>query len=302
MPAMIPTPEILMPGFAARIDGFDIRAAGPAELDELRALMRDYPALVLGGQEISDADHIAFARAFGPIEGKPTLQDFYKSDAPTEVLEVSNVDANRNILPPSDRRRLVDLGNRMWHSDSSFRRTPAHLSMLYGIKVAKRGGETQIADLRAAYDGLSPDWKALVEGLVAEHNVMQGRMLLGFEWSEEERAAMQPDAWHPLVRTLPETGRRTLYLSAHASHILDMPIPEGRVLLYELMDIATTQGNVYTHQWREKDLLIWDNRCTVHRARRYDIGAEARVFHRVSTSDARYAESVEGHIGATAAA
>jgi alpha-ketoglutarate-dependent 2,4-dichlorophenoxyacetate dioxygenase len=249
-----------------------------------------YSVIVIADQHISDDDQIAFAERFGPPESYAKAPKFYKAGGPPRLLDISNVDADNNILDPADKRRLIDLGNRLWHSDSSFNPVPAHHSMLHAIELSSKGGETQFCDLRAAYDALPEDWKAEIDGLVAEHWAMHARVtLMGVtDWSPAELEMLKPDAWHPLVRTLPDSGRKTLFLSAHASRIIGMPVPEARILLHELTDFAAQPERIYTHHWRERDLVIWDNRCTMHRLKRYDVAREKRVLRRATTVDVAY--------------
>jgi alpha-ketoglutarate-dependent 2,4-dichlorophenoxyacetate dioxygenase len=203
-----------------------------------------------------------------------------------DLLGVSNVGEGEELLAADDRRRPLDMGNKFWHTDSSFKDIPAHLSMLYGVRVATSGGETQFADLRAGYDTLSDDMKRLAHPLVALHSAVHSRRMMGFdEFTEGLRDELEKTVAHDVVRELPETGRRTLYLSSHASGIVGLPVPVGRVLLHELIEHATSPDNVFTHNWRENDLVIWDNRCTMHRLRRYKASTDARVLRRVTTQD-----------------
>ena len=201
----------------------------------------------------------------------------------TDLLQVSNLDEAGQPVSADDRRRVLDMGNKFWHTDSSFKSVPAHLSMLYGISVTREGGETQFADMRAAWDSLPDQWKELVEGLVTEHSAFTARRALGFEDFQSDHPEIHKRVTHDLVRILPETGRRTLYLSAHADRIVGMPLPVGRMLLTELTELATQPDNVYTHRWQEGDLVIWDNRCTMHRMRRYRANAEQRRLRRATT-------------------
>jgi alpha-ketoglutarate-dependent 2,4-dichlorophenoxyacetate dioxygenase len=287
---MLPDPIIVMPGFVARFESYDLRAMDADDEARMRGIMTRYPIVILAGQDITDDDQVAFAERFGPPESYAKAPKFYKDGGPPRLLDISNVDARRNILDPADKRRLIDLGNRLWHSDSSFNPVPAHHSMLYAIQLSAKGGETQFCDLRAAYDALPDDWRAEIDGLVAEHWAMHSRVsLMGVtDWSPQELEMLRPDAWHPLVRTLPDSGRKTLFLSAHASRIIGMPVPEARILLYELTDFAAQPERIYTHRWSERDLVIWDNRCTMHRLRRYDVAREKRILRRATTVDVAY--------------
>ena len=287
---MLPDPVIVVPGFVARFEDYDLRRMDADDEAKMRDIMTRYPIIILADQHISDDDQVVFATRFGPPESYAKAPKFYKDGGPPRLLDISNVDGEMNILAPDDKRRLIDLGNRLWHSDSSFNPVPAHHSMLYAIQLSAKGGETQFADLRAAHDALPDDWRAEIEDLVAEHWAMHSRVsLMGVTgWTPEELELLKPDAWHRLVRTLPDSGRKSLYLSAHASRIIGMPVPDGRILLHELIDFATQPERVYTHHWRENDLVIWDNRCTLHRLRRYDVAREKRILRRVTTVDTAY--------------
>lgn len=287
---MLPEPIIVRPDFVARFEGWDLRTMTPEDAERMRAHMARYSVIVIAGQDISGEDQIAFAEHFGPAESFAKAPKAYKAEGPSKLLDISNVDSEQNILPPDDWRRTIDLGNRLWHSDSSFNRIPAHHSMLYAIQLSSKGGETQFCDLRAAYDALPDDWREEIAGLIVEHWAMHSRVtLMGVkDWDAAAMDMLKPDAWHPLVRTLPDSGRKTLYLSAHASRIIGMPIPEARILLYELTDFAAQPERVYTHHWRERDLVIWDNRCAMHRLRRYDVEREKRILRRVTTVDVNY--------------
>ena len=276
----------LRPGFAARLE--NIRAATATETDiaTIKAALLDYPVLVLPGQELSADEHIAFGSHFGPLETNAIAGQGYSPGVRAEMLEISNVGDTNVDTEQVARRRQMDLGNRFWHTDGSYKSVPCHLSMLYGIKVANKDGETQFADMRAGYDAIPDDIKAEIETMVAFHRGSQARVMIGFDkWLDSERAFIDAGAAYKLVRTLPETGRKTIFLSAHAAHIIGMPVPEGRVLLHELTEIATAPAHVYTHRWQIGDLVIYDNRCTMHRLRRYDVEREQRVLRRVATLD-----------------
>ena len=179
---------------------------------------------------------------------------------------------------------MNDLGNRMWHTDSSFKRTPAKYSLLSARTIPGEGGETQFADLRAAYDALPERKKQEIEGLVAMHSVMLSRAKIGFtDFTPEEQKSEAPVP-QVIVRTHSGSGRKTLYLASHAGEVVGMPLPEGRMLLNDLIDHATQPQFVYTHTWRENDLVIWDDRCTMHRAREYDM-TKVRDMHRTTVAD-----------------
>jgi alpha-ketoglutarate-dependent 2,4-dichlorophenoxyacetate dioxygenase len=207
--------------------------------------------------------------------------------------DVSNLDEKHRPLARDDRRRLFNLGNQLWHSDSSFRAVPAKYSLLSGRVVVAKGGDTEFADMRAAYDALDEETKELVEDLVCEHSLIYSRGLLGFtELSEEERATFRP-VRQRLVRTHPVTGRKSLYLSSHAGTIAGWPMPEARALLRDLNEHATQPRFVHIHKWRQYDLVMWDNRQTMHRVRRFN-EKEIRDMRRTTVAgDAPTAAQVE---------
>ena len=276
----------LAPGFACKIEGLGAAAPSADDIAAMKSAMADYAVVVLPQQRLSEEAQVAFAERFGPLDTNTHASHQYNQGLRTDLLSVSNAGDGEAPATASDRRRLLDIGNKFWHSDSSFKRVTGHLSMLYALKAPAEGGETQFADLRAGYDGLSDEWKQLVGPLVAEHSVFHSREMLGFaDWRPEQKAAPDTHAAHDLVRTLPESGRKSLYLSAHACEIIGLSLPVGRMLLHELTELATTQNNVYTHRWSDHDLVIWDNRCTMHRLRRYRAGSDLRVLRRVTTVD-----------------
>jgi alpha-ketoglutarate-dependent 2,4-dichlorophenoxyacetate dioxygenase len=189
---------------------------------------------------------------------------------PVDMQDASNLDQHQRPLNRDDRRRMFNLGNRLWHSDSSYRPVTARYSLLSGRVVVKDGGRTEFADMRAAYDALDDETKAEVADLVCEHSLMFSRGVLGFTaLSEAEREMFKP-VTHPLVRVHPVTGRKSLFLSAHAGTIVGWPVPEARAFLRDLAEHATQRRFVYSHAWRPNDLVIWDNRTTMHRVTRFD--------------------------------
>lgn len=281
----------LIPGFAARFEGVD--AANPSDRDiaAMKDAMIDYTVVVLPRQDLSEEAQVAFGERFGPLDSNGQTSKEYNRGMRTDLLSVSNAGDGDRPATIDDRRRLLDIGNKLWHSDSSFKAVTARYSMLYGLQVASVGGETQFADMRAAYDALSDEWKAMIADLVAEHCSMHSRVMLGFDgWTGERRQAVAQSHAHDLVRVIPETGRKSLYLSAHAERVIGLPLPVGRMLLHELTELATQPEHVYTHRWERHDLVIWDNSCTLHRARRYRAATEVRAFRRVTTLDTRFPE------------
>jgi alpha-ketoglutarate-dependent 2,4-dichlorophenoxyacetate dioxygenase len=263
----------LHPLFAGEICNFDTTAPLPAQaVAEIEAALDRYAVLVFRDQRIADEQQLAFSRAFGELEitggtgiSKPGEQRLHPAFA-----DVSNLEKDGAVLARDNRRRLYSLGNRLWHSDSSFKPVPAKYSILSGRTVAEKGGETEFADMRAAYDALDDDTKTRIEPLICEHSLIHSRALLGFtELTDAERATMRP-VHQRLVRTHPATGRRSLYLASHIGSIVGWPVPEARAFVIDLMEHATQPQFVYAHRWQPFDLVMWDNRTTMHRVRRYD--------------------------------
>ena len=261
------------PVFVGEVGGIDLRQKlSRDEAAAVEAGMDRYAVLVFHGQDITDEQQIAFSRNFGEIENSAggTVTKPHEKRLSHLMNDVSNLGQDHQPLARDDRRRLFNLGNQLWHSDSSFRAVPAKFSILSGRAVVEKGGNTEFADMRAAYDALDDKTKALVEPLVCEHSLMYSRGLLGFtELSDEERAMFRP-VRQSLVRTHPVTGRKSLYLASHAGTIVGWPMPEARAFLRDLNEEATRPENVYVHKWRQHDLVMWDNRQTMHRVRRFD--------------------------------
>ncbi len=276
------------PGFVAEISDIDLAApVPPADRDAIEAAINRYAVVVFHSQKLDDEKQIAFASAFGPVESsaaKLRQRDIKHRLASSQIADISNLDADGNVLAADARRRLDWLANRLWHTDASFRRVPGALSMLYAHIVPDEGGETEFADMRAAYDALSEASKHDLEGLVAEHSIWRSREQLGVvTYSEEERAALPPVPQR-VVRTHPGSHRKTLYIASHASHILGRPVADGRLMLMDLIEHATQPKFVHAHRWQQGDLVIWDNRCTMHRARPFDT-TKTRDLRRVTTRD-----------------
>src|SRR6185312_4171338 len=198
--------------------------------------------------------------------------------------DISNLDAEGKLLKPEDRRRAYGLANRLWHTDASFQDPPGRYSMLFAKIVPPVAADTEFADMRAAYDALEEGTKKKIADLRAHHSIAHSRRTLGFEFSKEEEERLK-GAEHPLVRTNPRTGRQSLYLASHASRIIGWPVPDGRLLIQELIEHATQPRFVYRHAWRVGDLVIWDNLATMHRGKAYDDGAHKRELRRVTTLD-----------------
>ena len=274
------------PDFAGEVSGVDIaKGVSAAEAAAIEDGMDRYAVLVLREQHITDAQQYAFSRHFGPME--TATGDIAKPEdrrLPMEINDISNLDKHGRVLPRDDRRRLFGLGNMLWHSDSSFKPTPAKFSLLSARVIPGEGGNTEFADMRAAWDALDPALKAECRDLVCEHSQLYSRGQLGFtDFTPEERIKWLPVPQR-LVRRHPRTGRLSLYLSAHAGAIQGWPVPEARMLLRDLNEHATQRQFVYAHAWRPWDLVIWDNRVVTHRARRYDM-TKPRDLHRTTVAD-----------------
>jgi alpha-ketoglutarate-dependent 2,4-dichlorophenoxyacetate dioxygenase len=258
------------PCFAGEVSGLDLtRPLSAAENAAVHAGMDKYAVLVFHDQPLSDEQQLAFTQGLGDIEHAigTSLRAPEDYRLPTTFADVSNLDKNNKPFERDDRRRLFAIGNRLWHSDSSFKVVPAKYSLLHARSIPSKGGNTEFAYMPAAYDALDDETKAEIEDRVCEHSQMYSRQQVGFtEFSEEERQRFKP-VRQRLVRVHPSTGRKSLYLSSHAGAILGMPVPEARFLLRDLIEHATQRQFVYAHQWRVGDLVMWDNRQTMHRAR-----------------------------------
>ena len=276
----------LSPAFVAEVTGLDLRESlTGAAVAAVEDAINQYGVLVFPGQFIDDAQQMAFSRRFGELETTVKLyrKDFVPRLDP-HVSDISNLDENNRVRAKDDRLRLNGLGNRLWHSDSSFKRVPARFSLLSARTVPSEGGETQFADMRAAWDALPERKQAFLDGLICEHTQLFSRAKIGFtDWSEEERVRMAPVP-QLMVRTHPGSGRKSLYLSSHAGRIRGMEEPKARMLLMDLIEFATEPRFVHTHRWTVGDLVMWDNRCTMHRAREYD-ETRVRDLHRTTVSD-----------------
>lgn len=255
------------------VSGVDLtRPLSTAEVAAIEAGMDQYAVLVFHDQKLSDEQQQAFSRNFGPLEnarGGNVTKDKDKR-LPEGMNDVSNLGKDGKPLAPDSRQRLFNIGNMLWHSDSSFRAVPAKYSLLSARVVNPKGGNTEFADMRAAYDTLDAETKAEIADMICEHSLMYSRGSLGFlDFTDEEREMFKP-VRQSLVRVHPVTGRKSLYLSSHAGTIIGRTMPEARIILRDLGEHATQPQFVYVHTWRLHDLVVWDNRQTMHRVRRYD--------------------------------
>ena len=274
------------PDFVGRVSGIDLREPVTGEqVEAVRRGMDHYAVLVFPDQRLDDAQQVAFTRHFGEIE--PAY--FVPGDtvqagrlAP-EINDISNLDKDNKVLERESRQRLYQLGNLLWHSDSSYKSTPALYSLLSARVIPDHGGNTEFADMRAAWDRLDAATQALVRDMVCEHSRLFSRRDLGFEFSPSEIEKFAPMRQR-LVRRHPATGRLSLYLSSHGGNIVGWPLPEARALLRELTEHATHPDRIYSHSWRPFDLVMWDNRVTMHRGRRFPVD-QVRDLRRTTTTD-----------------
>jgi alpha-ketoglutarate-dependent 2,4-dichlorophenoxyacetate dioxygenase len=277
----------LHPLFAAEVKGIDLRTApGPDLCAEIDRAMDRYAVLVFRDQRIDDDQQMAFGQALGPLEQDRAVVDVHKMRLKHQQMnDISNLDVDGELLAADDRRRMFSLGNQLWHSDSSFKATPAKYSMLHGRVVPPAGADTEFADMRAAWDALPVAEQARLRDLVAHHSLLYSRAQLGFEeYTEEEKRRFAP-VRQRLVRWHPGSGRHSIYLSSHIGQVEGMPRPEAMMLIRNLTEFATQRQFVYAHQWRQWDLVMWDNRATMHRARPFDDKTHKRDMRRVTLTD-----------------
>lgn len=306
------------PDFFGEVEGIDLRQpVTPEVVAAIEAGMDRFAVLVFHDQQINDAQQLAFSRNFGTLEQeatgdirstlrprrivtflirwtrntvkrlrrRPEARKLHKRQLGTEVRDISNLDSYNQPRARNDRVRLLLLRNMLWHSDSSFKQTPAKYSLLHALATPSSGGNTEFADMRAAYDALSDDTKAMIQNLICEHSQMYSWGALGLtDFSNKELVKWAPVPQR-LVRRHPATGRKSLFLSAHAGGIIGWPMPDARVLLRDLTEHATQREFVHIHKWRQYDLVMWDNRVVMHRARRFDDTNEVRELHRVTVAD-----------------
>jgi len=244
------------------------------DIVDFRRTMDRYAVCVIRNQEpVSDAEHVEFSRRLGPLLPMKMLTMLGKSKsrfAHPEIIDIGNIDAEGRLLPEDDRRRAYNRGNLLWHTDASYDQARGVYSLLSCHSIPPGGADTEFADMRVAYDALPTERQKEIEHLVVEHSIWYSRALAGMTDVSEEEKATRPPARHRLVHRHPGSGRKVLYLASHASHVIGMPVDEGRALLAELIEFATRPGFVYRHKWRVGDLLVWDNQQTMHRGTAFD--------------------------------
>ncbi len=273
--------------FAAEIGDIDLtQALTASDLANVKAAFAQYGVVVFPAQNLSQDDHLRFAAHFGPLEGsiQGTIQG-EKLRIRSEFADIANLDANGQVWKADSRLRLFQMGNRLWHTDSSFKLIPGYASMLYARSIPPIGGHTEFADLRSAYEALPAPMKQRLKGLVAEHSLLYSRAKLGYtQFTDSEKLAFTP-VRRPLVRLHLESGRTTLYMASHVGKIDGMADDEAAQFMKDLTAHATQRQFVYTHRWRVSDLVMWDNRCTMHRGTEFEDTRWPREMERVTTSD-----------------
>ena len=282
--------------FAAEIGDVDLsKPLSTADDKEVKQAFWKYAVLVFPGQELTAQQHIDFSKLFGPIETDRVLdQKVTPHRLDVSFADISNLAPDGKIWGEDSRQRMYKAGNKLWHTDSSFKYRPGLCSLLYSRTVAPVGGHTEFADQRAAYDALPAATKQRIKGLVAEHSIATSRRKCGFtEFNEDENRRLPPVP-QVLVRTIPQNGRKSLYVASHAGRIFGMPDAEARALLEELIAHTTQRQFVYTHRWRPCELVMWDNRCTMHRGTDYDDLRWVRDMRRTTVSDVANSCEQEG--------
>jgi len=275
------------PGFVAEVSGVTLKdVSDPETLEQIRKGMDDYGVLIFRDQPLSNEEQLEFAKRLdGVLHTKTSVAVLTANRFGNEALtDISNVNAKGELLRADERLRIGHLSNRLWHTDASFQDPAGRFSMLSAKVVPEVNTNTEYADMCGAYEALDEETRQSIEGLRAHHSIVYSRHVLGFDFTEEEKAKL-PGAAHPLVRTLPRTQRKALYLASHASHIVDMPVADGRLLLRDLTEHATQPRFVYSHVWVPNDFVIWDNRKTMHRASSFDDTKYRRELRRTTTLD-----------------
>jgi len=270
----------LTPVFGAEITGVDLTRLDDATFEHIEDAFETYSVLVFPNQNLDDDAQIAFSRRFGDLE--KTQGHIANNFQVKHVSEITNLDPDGKLMAPDDPRVLYRLGQRNWHSDSSFKRVPAKASLLHARKLPPDGGDTQFASLRAAYDALPDARKRDLEDKVAIHHYAYSRRNGGYALTNEAEDKRFPPVPQAMIRANPVNGRKALYVGSHASHIRGMPEDEGRALLKELLDFATQDQFTYLHHWKVGDLVMYDNRAALHRARPYKITEHPRILHRTT--------------------
>jgi len=277
----------LHPTFFAEVEGVDLRQPlSPEDWRIIEAAFNEHAVLLFRNQPLTDEEHLAFSERFGPVF---TATNYHwnteQRRVHAKIADISNIGTNGDLLPADDERRQHGLANRLWHTDNTFKHVPSRCSLLLAREIPDAGGDTEFADMRAAYDALPQTKKAEIGDLVAEHSIFHSRKRMGIDVFTEGARNELPPVHQVLVRTNPVTGRKSLYIAAHASHIVGWPEAKGSALIDELIAHATQPQFVHRHRWRVGDLVLWDNRATMHRATEYDDLNARRDLQRATVSD-----------------
>jgi alpha-ketoglutarate-dependent 2,4-dichlorophenoxyacetate dioxygenase len=285
------------PGFVAEIGDADLtQPLAAADVAAIKEAFWTYGVLIFPEQRLAPEHHVAFSEHFGPLENDRVLaEENAATDRFKKIFsDISNLSAEGTIWEKDSRQRMYKAGNRLWHTDSSFKRLPALCSLLYASTIVPVGGHTEFADQRAAYDALPPETRKRLAGLVAEHCIATSRRRTGFTDFSAEEAKRLPPVPQVLVRTIPQNGRKSLYVASHAGRIFGMAEAEGRALIDQLIAHVAQRQFVYTHRWRVHDLVMWDNRCTMHRGTDFDDLRWVRDMRRATVSDVANSCEQEG--------
>ena len=279
--------KAIRPDFVAEISEIDLRLPlTDAQVAEIDKAMDHFAVVVFPSQELNDDQEFAFAQRLGPLEETRAVVDVHKQRLPHHQMnDISNLDIDGSILALDDRRRMFNLGNLLWHSDSSFKATPAKYSMLHARVIPPEDGNTEFADMRAAWDRLPEKTKKQIDSLVCDHSLIYSRAQLGFDSFTEQELINYTPVPQRLVRRHPGSDRKSIYLASHIGAVHGMPRPEAMVLIRDLIEHATAREYVYSHKWHQFDLVMWDNRCTMHRARPYDDKNYKRDMRRMTLTD-----------------
>lgn len=277
----------LTPSFGAEVSGINLCAPlSPEQITRLIQIIDEFAVVVFPDQPLTDDQHVAFAESLGPLEKEAAVVSVEQQRlAHSQMIDISNLDVDGAILTADDRRRMFNLGNQLWHSDSSFKTIPALYSMLHARVIPPEGGDTQFADMRNAWDRLPEAMQTQIESYVCDHSLIYSRALLGFDaFTEKEMVAFTPQPQR-LARRHPGSKRKCLFLSSHIGVVHGLPRPEGMMLIRELIEHATEKEFIYTHKWKVNDLVLWDNRCTMHRARPFNDQKYKRDMRRMTLAD-----------------
>ena len=269
----------------AVVSGVDLRQPSPQLAHAIELAMDRHAVLVFRDQQLDQDQQIAFARSLGPLDiGFGRVRNGAHRFKYQELADISNVDVSGNVVAREHAKIVGNIANQLWHSDSSFQKPRAKYSMLHAVVIPQHGGDTEFADLRAAYDGLPNELRQRIDGLQAEHYALHSRLMLGDTGYSEEQRALIPAVYWPLVQTHQGSGRKLIYVGAHCRSVQGLTVPESRILLMDLLEHATQREYVYRHKWRVGDLVIWDNTATVHRGRHFEL-SERREMRRSTTQE-----------------